>query len=323
MEPYQIKSLSYEQRKKYKHAIKQGYFRGYDDNPRLWRHSFAGTFLWKNPGRTKIVDTLKGIIGHVPQWDDIDETTLKDLVTELEERGLAPSSIRTMCAELKAVLNDNKKLVPCDRDDFTSILSVKGTTSQAVYLTREEMLRIINYPPHTDLERYVKRNFCVGMLTGARRVDAERLTMANCDMKTNILSYVPQKTPGIVVHVPVDERLSLREFLQDDTQRNVCQNTFNDVIRHICMTLRINAEVAITKAGDHVTAPKWQFVSSHTARRTFATNLYLAGISLEDIALMMGHGKNIETTKRYICAARELSSDVLSYFQPKPEECYV
>lgn len=317
MEPYQIQALTYEQKKKFSQAIRQGYFNDYDGNPRQWRHSFVGTFLWKNPGRTKIVDTLTDIVGHVPQWEDIDEETLKDLVTELEERGLAPSSIRTMCAELKAILNGNKKNVPCSKDDYTTILSVKGTTSQAVYLTREEMLRIINYPPHTDIERCVKRNFCVAMLTGARRVDAERLTMANCDMKTNMLSYVPQKTPNIVVHVPVDERLSLREFLMDENLRRVSQDTYNVVIRHICERLCIDEETAITKAGNYIIAPKWKLVSSHTARRTFATNLYLAGISLEDIALMMGHGRNIETTKRYICAARELSSDVLSYFQPK------
>ena len=33
----------------------------------------------------------------------------------------------------------------------------------------------------------------------------------------------------------------------------------------------------------------------------------------------MGHGKNIETTKRYICADRQISSNVLAYFQSHEE----
>jgi hypothetical protein len=41
-------------------------------------------------------------------------------------------------------------------------------------------------------------------------------------------------------------------------------------------------------------------------------------VALEDIAMMMGHGKNIETTKRYICAERALNPNVMSYFQQQP-----
>ena len=67
-----------------------------------------------------------------------------------------------------------------------------------------------------------------------------------------------------------------------------------------------------------MTAEKWELVSSHTARRSFATNLYISGVALEDIAMMMGHGKNIETTKRYICAERALNPNVMSYFQQQP-----
>lgn len=316
----EISSLSYEANKKYRAAIQAGYFDNYEENPRKWRHTFAGAFLWKNPSRLRLMRTFTEMLGYVPQWEDVTEDNLRDLIIELQEDGLAQSSIRTLCAELKAVLNENYKSVPCQRDDFQSILSIKPIASQAVYLTREEMWRIINYHPHTEIERSVQRNFCVEMLTGARLVDAEQLTMANCDIDTNTLSYVPEKTPGIVVYVPVDERMPLRQFLIDDQVRRCNNDTFNECIRHICKMLHIDTPCTIIRAGVSVTAPKWQLISSHTARRSFATNLYLAGISIEDIALMMGHGKNIDTTKRYICAERKLSPSVLSYFRNNDNE---
>lgn len=309
----ELRGLTYEQNKKFQFAIESGYFATWEQDPRKWKHTFVGAFLWKYPTRVKVLNVMKGIIGKNPEWEDLNDENLRDLVDDLMEGNLAPSSIRTMCAELKSVLNENVRHVPSS--DFARILSIKGTATQSAYLTNKEMELLISYEPRTDVEHFVHRNFCVGMLTGARRVDTDRLTISNCDIETNMLSYVPQKTPGIIVRVPVDERHGLRRFLADANLAPCCDDTYNETIRRICCTLGINTVCTVVKAGKNITAPKWQLVSSHTARRTFATNLYLAGVSLEDIAMMMGHGKNIETTKRYICAERTLNPNVMSYFQ--------
>lgn len=311
----ELRGLSYEQNKKFRYAIECGYFDTWEQDPRKWKHTFIGAFLWKYPTRVKVLNILKDIIGNMPVWEDINDETLRDLVDELSANELAPGSIRTMCAELKAVLNENAERI--HSMNFAKILSVKGTATQSIYLTNHEMELFLSYVPKTDVEHFVHRNFCVGMLTGARRVDTEKLTISNCDIDTNMLSYVPQKTPGLIVRVPVDERHGLRNFLADINIEPCCLDTFNEVLRRICNEIGIETVCTVVKAGKNITEPKWKLVSSHTARRTFATNLYLAGVSLEDIAMMMGHGKNIETTKRYICAERTLNPSVMSYFQPQ------
>ena len=310
----EVKGLDFEQNKKYQAAIEAGYFEDYEADPRKWRHTFVGSFLRKYPNRSKTLNRLRDIIGNIPTWDDIDDDLLRDFVDECQD-DMAASSMRTICAQLKSVINENRRKVKAD--DFMRILSVKGEASQAVYLTRDEMKRIIKFQVVGKIEKYVRRNFVVGMLTGARQVDARAMTINNCDADTGVLSYIPQKTPGIVVNVPVDERLGLRKFLSDCYTRDCCMSVFNDTIRSICRQCGIDTECTIKRRGQLITAPKWELVSSHTARRSFATNLYLSGVSLEDIALLMGHGKNIETTKRYICAERQMSFSVLSYFQPK------
>ncbi len=311
----EVKGLDFEQNKKFQAAIAAGYFETYEADPRKWKHTFVGSFLRKYPERSKTLDRISDIVGSIPTWDDIDDDLLRDFVDECQEDGLAASSIRTICAQLKSVINENRRKVKSE--DYDKILSVKGEASQAVYLTRDEMKRIIKFQVVGEIEKFVRRNFVVSMLTGARHVDAELMTINNCDADTGTLSYVPQKTPGIVVTVPIDERLGLRKFLSDKYQRDCCMSVFNDTIRNICRLCDIDTECTIKRRGQLVTAPKWELVSSHTARRSFATNLYLSGVSIEDIALLMGHGKNIETTKRYICAEREMSSSVMSYFQAK------
>ena len=310
----ELKGLSLDQNKKFRFAIECGYFDTWEEDPRRWKHSFIGAFIWKYPSRVKVLNMLKDIVGHLPEWDDLDDETLRDLVDELTEQKLATSSIKTMCAELKALLNENRKHVPST--DFAKILSVRSVATKSVYLTTHEMELFMSYKPKTETEHFVHRNFCVAMMTGARLVDAIKLSISNCDIETNMLSYVPQKTPGIIVHVPVDERHGLRMFLADTAVAECCRDTYNDIVRRICCIVGINTRCTAVKAGVSKTAPKYEHVSSHTARRTFATNLYLAGVSIEDIALMMGHGTNIETTKRYICAERSLNPNIMSYFQP-------
>ena len=309
-------SLSWEQKRKFRAGIKYGYFDDYEDNPRQWKHTLVGSLLWRYPERCKTLNRLKDIVGHVPTWDDMTDENLRDFVDETVD-SVAASSAKTVCAELKSILNENKRKIPSE--EFMRILSVRGEVSQSVYLTREEMQRIIDYKPMTDIERYVHRTFAIALMTGARSCDAAKLTINYCDIDTGTLSYVPKKTPGIVVTVPVDERMGLRAFLASKKQNECSKAVYNNVIRSICNQCGIDTMCSIKRRGKAITAPKWELVSSHTARRSFATNLYLAGASIEDIALLMGHGKNIETTKRYICAERQISNVILSYFHPERE----
>lgn len=310
----EIKGLNFEKNKKYKVAIEAGYFDAYEENAQEWQHSFVGKLLLKWPNRTKTLVRLQNIVGHIPQWEDLTDDIIDDFVIEVQD-SVGTSSAKTLCAELKAVLNANKRKVPST--DFNDKLTLKNERSQFVYLTRAEILRIIRYQVVGDVERYVRRNFVIECLTGARLCDAKKLTINSCDVETGTLSYIPDKTSGIIVTVPVDEGMHLRNFLADKYKRECCDDVFNDTIRRICKYCRIDEPVTLKKKGEVITAPKYALVSSHTGRRSFATNLYLAGVTLEDIALMMGHGTNIDTTRRYICAERKLSRDVISYFQPR------
>ena len=152
-------SLSWENKKKFNAAIEQGFFDDYERNPREWKHSLVGAFLWRWPTRTATVARLRRIVGHTPTWLDISDEVLQDFVDELQE-SIAMSSAKTICAELKAVLNTYRKKIPAE--DYMRILTLRGEASQAVYLTREEMMRIVRYKPIGDLERFVRRVFLIG-----------------------------------------------------------------------------------------------------------------------------------------------------------------
>ena len=308
----EIIGLSYEQTVRMQFAIKKGLLDGYERDPRGWRHSFVGSFIWKYPKRVKQLMHIIDIVGHTPTWEDITDEVVKDFVDETKER-MAVSSSRTICAEFKAFLNENKKKIAAS--EYNDMLTLDNEKSQFIYLTNSEVDRFIAYRPRGKKERFCYRNFCVELLTGARLCDCKTLTIHNCDIQTGLLSYVPQKTPNIIVRVPIDERHNLRTILSMDNMEECGDDTVNENIRMICKRIGLYEECTERRAGNIIVDSKWKLVTTHTARRSFATNLYLAGFALEDIAMMMGHGKNIETTKRYICAERNITPNIMAYFQ--------
>ncbi len=107
----------------------------------------------------------------------------------------------------------------------------------------------------------------------------------------------------------------VKELLTNLPKEEVSDPTFNNNIRNICRKAGITEAVKVFKAGKEVEGEKWEFVSSHTARRSFATNLYLRGADLYSISQMMGHA-SVEMTQNYLCCGlREQSAQVMEYFK--------
>ena len=74
----------------------------------------------------------------------------------------------------------------------------------------------------------------------------------------------------------------------------------------------MNEEVSVYTRGKFSTGPKWQYIASHCARRSFSTNLYKQGVDIYTISKLCGHS-SVEMTKQYICCGPIISEDVLEY----------
>ena len=81
----EIRGLSFEQNKKYQFAIASGYFDEWEADPRKWKHTFIGSFIWKYPTRVKVLNLLADIIGHSPMWEDLNDDVLHDFVDDLTD----------------------------------------------------------------------------------------------------------------------------------------------------------------------------------------------------------------------------------------------
>ncbi len=312
--------LSEPQQEKYKNAIRQGYFDDY--HGKEWRHTFAGAWIWKHPNRIKPLSRFRDMIGHVPQWDDITEDNLRDLHLELEDN-YSPNSVKTICAEMSALIREygRDKVIPLDFLSLTRIMRTKKVPSVSTYLTMQEIEKINSYHPRTVYRRMVKRIFMIECLTGARFCDCLRMSPENITEIDGVpyLRYIAQKTNTEVV-VPVHRLLP--QYLVKGSPlepRDPDLASFNKALREMCQWCGVVSWVKVYRAGKELAGRKYHFVSTHTGRRSFATNLASKGVTLEQIALMMGHMNgnvpNVEMTKRYVCEKLELDKKVLKFFQ--------
>lgn len=307
--------LSYEQKERYASAIRQGYFSTY--HGRSWKHdTFYGAYLWKHPGRVKVVKRFEKLLGHRPGWEDLTDDNIRDLFEDLANN-YAPNSVKTLCAEITAVIRENDATRSIPSVNFGSILKAKKEPSQAVYLTMEEIKRIRDYEPKTRLAKCVKRLFMIECLTGARMGDCMRIGTDNINEDGRTLTYVSQKS-RIEVTVPIHRWL--RPFLVDAEmyKRDISLCSYNRILRNICISCGIDERVKLFQKGETFSGPKYDFVSSHTGRRSFATNLSKKGVSIEQIALLMGHMSgnvpNVSMTQHYIVGKMSIDSKVFELF---------
>lgn len=258
--------------------------------------------------KNALVKHFMACFGKIPEWEDFTSDQLNEFVDYLKG-ACSQSSARTYAAVLKALIHKYCNKPACQ--DYRSILMIRDERPMKIYLDTRELARLERINPHSETEETVLYQFLIAAYTGARISDCQKLSAAN--MTKRDLVYTSIKT-SITSQIPM--KPSVKEYiLKLDGRQSPCMNVFNDKIRMMCARARINDKVTVFKAGKHITDFKWKFVSSHTARISFATNLSDLGMPIQDISKLMGH-TSIATTMRYIVNKEvKMSDTVKQYFK--------
>lgn len=243
-------------------------------------------------------------------WEDLTRANLNDFRDHVTEQ-VAQSTARTYFAVFKAIL----KRYEDDADfckDYANILKAKNEKPVKTFLTMKELERLERVEVRTEYERIVLDEFLIGAYTGMRISDAKEISEEN--MANGYISYVSIKT-GVHAVVPMKAGIAERIRRVQANECDVNLMTYNRVLRNLCKRAGITERVKVFKAGEHKKGEKWEYVSSHTARQSFATNLAILGLPIVDIAKLMGH-QNIQTTMRYIVNTKaNISEKALKYFR--------
>lgn len=159
----------------------------------------------------------------------------------------------------------------------------------------------------------------LGAFTGLRFSDFSRLEWKNIT-NTGTISIQTQKT-GTKVVIPIHP--VVREILDRgyDFSSSMSDQKINRYIKEVGKIAGIDGMVTINRnvGGRTVTesVPKYSLITTHTARRSFATNAYKSGVPTIAIMKITGHREE-STFLRYIKVSEEENAEMLkrhSFFQ--------
>lgn len=243
-------------------------------------------------------------------WDDVDSAFHFRLVQKMQEADFALNYQWKTVSQLKTVMNEGRKLKYHSNLEFQDF-KTKREDVNTVYLTKDEVERLWEYEPKGELERKARDLFLLGVYSCSRFSDYSRLSM---DMiHDGVIHFTQVKTADSVM-IPASPRLL--EILERNGGKapHIEQQHLNEWIKKVCEKVGIDESVEVTSSNGlkHTTEVKKKFklVSSHTARRTGITLLYMTGIPLQQVMLISGH-KDEDSIRHYLRLTKKENVDLL------------
>lgn len=224
----------------------------------------------------------------VLDFEDFDKALLQSFVAYLQSLNLATNTIAHKLISLKALL---REAVERELTDNTKWQGFRHATedTEAIALDENELERIRACELSGQLAK-IRDLFLMGCWTGLRFSD---LTSLQAEHIQDGLIVIRQQKTNNIVTIPVHPVFKEIWDRYGEVPVRISNQKFNDHIKEVCRLAGINVPIlkSITKGGKRITTKyeKWQLVSSHTGRRSFATNLYKSGFPSISIMQITGH----------------------------------
>ncbi len=241
---------------------------------------------------------LKEFSGHIKKdisFEDINLDFYENFVNYLRDRGYAENTIGGYIKHIKVFMNEAFDRRLTNNIEYKSKRFKKVTeTTDKIYLNLDEIqiLNQLDLSTNIKLEK-VRDLFIIGCYTGLRFSDLAQISVTNFINNGTQLKVKTEKTGEYVV-IPLHK--TVKEIVQkynNEIPSVISNQKMNDYLKDIAKIAGLNDKisVSITKGGEKQTEvfEKWQLVTVHTARRSFATNMYLLDIPTISIMKITGH----------------------------------
>lgn len=264
---------------------------------------------YKNDNRDHVKATSRFLVEYTKskynslRFEDVDYLYLKGFHEWLLENTNARSNntIATYLSVIKASMNQAYKEGLHNSQHYKTY-NVSIPKTDAVYLNEVELEAIANVELDSERANHVRDIFLIGAYTGLRVSDYTNIRLSNVKSIEGInMLHIKQKKTKHDVYIPM--RTIVMKLLEkyDYTVPAIGTRSINLNIKEICKKAGITSEVELLTGNGVVKGEKYTFISSHTARRSFATNAFLAGVPALAIMKITGH-QTQNSFMRYICA---------------------
>lgn len=226
-------------------------------------------------------------------FDRIDIDFHNSFIQYLQMKKYAPNTIGTRIKVIKTFMSESYERGLHENIDFKKkAFSKPKEETSSVYLNIEE-LDLLHKLDLCKNKKYdnVRDWFLIAAYTGLRFSDFSRLTKEN--IQNDNISIKTLKTGANVVipyHTIVKSILEKHNY---NLPKVISNQKFNEYIKEVCKLALITDEVLVNETKGTLrtskSKKKFNLISAHTARRSFATNAFLSGVPPIQIMKITGH----------------------------------
>ena len=181
-----------------------------------------------------------------------------------------------------------------------------------IFLTIEELMLLYNYDFKNKRLNNARDLYCFGCFTGLRVSDI--IELCHEHIRGNNIHKTIRKTK-------TNEIIPLNPFALEILKKHEANplkplpimtgQKLNEYIKECCRIVDISEPINIVKfyggKTEEKTHPKWELITTHTARKTFITNSILLGMNYMAARAMSGH-KRDKNFNRYLKIAEDFKT---------------
>jgi len=249
------------------------------------------------------------------QWKEVNPKTKR-------VKTLNNITIAKQLSTVKTFLN-YAKAEGIEVSDKYKDFKVKRQKLEVIALTERELMQLINLDLSTNerLDR-VRDLFVFSSVTGLRRSDLEQLThdhISGGDIKITVT-----KTKELLT-VPLNKYslTILNKYKENKKPLPVISNQrLNEYLKELCKLAEINDSIEIVrfKGAERITTihPKYELISIHNGRKTFATLSLEKGMNAETV-MKLGGWSDYKSFSRYVNITENVKRKAMTSAWGAPE----
>ena len=280
------------------------------------------------------LSTIKNYKGFIIQFDefckamhkrydfgDIDLKFYDDFVAYFTAKDYSINTIGRHVKELKIIMRAAREEGLHDNGLIESRkFRVLTAEVENIYLTESEIRAIAEVDLKGDKHKSIARDiFLVGCYTAQRFSDYSTINEGNIrtlDNGQKVIDLKQQKTGNKVV-IPIRAELQAILDKYEDRLPKAYEQKVNKYIKEIAREAGIvdMVEVSYVESGEKKShlVEKCELVKTHTARRSGATNMYLAGIPTIAIMKITGHKTEKEFMKYIKITEEQTAMELMNH----------
>lgn len=275
--------------------------------PSFWAHFrvWADRDKASKKDRDLAYRRVSDIMGTGDDWEQINESWCYRFVQKCNELKYSENYKATLIAKVKSVLIEGKKLGYHDSEEYKKF-KYRWETADTVALTKKEVDAI--WRAKLDGKKAEARDvFILGVYTASRFQTYSKLSLEN--ISDGMIHFVQQKT-GESVIIPCSPKVRTILERHGGKAPRITEQEVGRYIKQICKEIggSFNDVYEIRKSrGGRIEVEKHakhELISTHTARRSGATILHLAGVPDFQLMKITGH-TTLTNFQKYLRITKE------------------